>query len=241
MIKSYLSASERHGQKANDAERRRADLEKKAAAKESQMYDARSKADKERLQKDLRAEKVRQQQQDAAIRAMETRLSSYRPPTAQPFFGPAFPHSPIKPAPKSSNLPEYHLFISHASEDKGDIARPLYDELHARGINVWFDEATLVVGDSLRRKIDEGLQHSRFGVVVLSHAFFAKEWPQIELDGLFARQTSEGRKVILPIWHKLSKDEVSTYSPTLAGTLALQSSMMTVSEMADELAKVAKA
>jgi hypothetical protein len=40
---------------------------------------------------------------------------------------------------------------------------------------VWFDEFTLKVGDSLRRTIDHGLGYSRFGVVVLSPAFFAKE------------------------------------------------------------------
>src|SRR5262249_3522295 len=62
----------------------------------------------------------------------------------------------------------YDLFLSHASEDKDTIARPLYEALTSRGVTVWFDEAVLQLGDSLRRKIDEGLRVSRFGLVILS-------------------------------------------------------------------------
>jgi len=70
-------------------------------------------------------------------------------------------------------------------------------------------------GDSLRRTIDRGLGSSRFGVVVLSDSFFQKEWPNRELDGLVALETS-GEMRILPIWHKVSKDEVARYSAPLA-------------------------
>jgi len=61
------------------------------------------------------------------------------------------------------------VFISHASEDKLDIARPLAEALKLRGLSVWFDEYELTLGDSLRRKIEEGLRSSRFGVTILSH------------------------------------------------------------------------
>ncbi|MBK7977148.1 MAG: hypothetical protein IPK07_29080 [Deltaproteobacteria bacterium] len=64
---------------------------------------------------------------------------------------------------------------------------------------------------------------SRFGIVVLSHAFFAKKWPQLELDGLAALEVA-GRQRILPIWHGLSSAEVLTYSPTLAGKVAARTS-----------------
>ena len=87
---------------------------------------------------------------------------------------------------------------------------------------MWYDDHSLQLGDSLRREIDKGLAQSRFGVVVLSPSFFAKEWPQIELDGLIARE-SAGRKVILPVWHMLSANEVRKFSPTLAGRLAAPS------------------
>lgn len=79
------------------------------------------------------------------------------------------------------------------------------------------------VGDSLRRSIDHGLANSRFGIVVLSPDFFNKSWAQRELDGLVARQVSGGQRVILPVWHNISVQDVMEYSPPLADTLAANS------------------
>ena len=81
---------------------------------------------------------------------------------------------------------------------------------------LWYDEFSLKLGDSIRRSIDKRLGQSRFGIVVLSKAFFAKEWPQYELDGLADREMQGKDKVILPIWHKVTHDEVMAYSPSLA-------------------------
>jgi hypothetical protein len=117
----------------------------------------------------------------------------------------------------------YDVFISHASEDKDAIARPLYESLRANGVSVWFDEARLELGDSLRCKIDEGLARCRFGIVILSPHFLEKEWPQRELDGLVARETVSGVKAILPIWHGLDRSRVIEYSPPLADRFAARS------------------
>lgn len=116
------------------------------------------------------------------------------------------------------------IFICHASEDKDEFAGPLASSLQEQGIIVWYDEFTLRLGDSLRRSIDKGLAQADFGVVVLSPAFFQKEWPQYELDGLVQREM-EGRKVILPIWHNVSSADVIRYSPTLAGRVAARSTL----------------
>ena len=121
---------------------------------------------------------------------------------------------------QSEAFPEWDVFISHASEDKDDVARPLADGLAKRGVRVWFDEKSLTIGDSLRRTIDRGLAHSRFGIVVLSPSFMQKEWPQKELDGLVAREVG-GVKVILPIWHNLSAEEIRKWSPMLADKVAV--------------------
>ncbi|HJW86911.1 MAG TPA: toll/interleukin-1 receptor domain-containing protein [Candidatus Brocadiaceae bacterium] len=113
----------------------------------------------------------------------------------------------------------WDVFISHASEDK-EAVRPLVDALIQAGLSVWFDEQTLKLGDVLRRKIDEGLANCTFGVVILSEAFLNKEWPQRELDGLFSRE-DEGRKIILPVWHKVSFEKIRSKSPTLASKLGI--------------------
>lgn len=129
----------------------------------------------------------------------------------------------------SANAPQspesgWDVFISHASEDKETIARPLADQLREKGLRVWFDAFTLTVGDSLRRSIDKGLAQSRFGIVILSEAFFQKQWPQLELDGLVARETA-GLKIILPIWHDLDVQRVRMFSPLLADRLAVSTSI----------------
>jgi len=143
----------------------------------------------------------------------------------------------VSSSPTGPGGPTYDAFISHASDDKEDLVRPLAEQLRARGFAVWYDEFELKVGDSLRRKIDSGLSQSRFGIVVLSPAFFSRNWPQYELDGLVAKEMAGG-KVILPIWHKVSKDEVMKYGPTLADRVALSTSLYTISDLSLKLDEV---
>ena len=129
----------------------------------------------------------------------------------------------------------YDVFISHASEDKESVARPLAHALRNAGLEVWFDEFELRIGDSLRRKIDRGLAGSRFGVVVLSQSFFGKGWPNYELDGLVTKAVS-GEQVLLPVWHKVTQEEVIAYSPSLADKLARNTATHTIEEIATEIA-----
>ena len=118
----------------------------------------------------------------------------------------------------------YDVFICHASEDKEPFVRPLAEALRARHVEVWYDEFSLKLGDSIRQSIDKGLRQSRFGVVVFSKAFFAKRWPQYELDGLVEREMKGGDRVLLPVWHAIDHDEVMKYVPSLAGRKAALSS-----------------
>ncbi len=118
---------------------------------------------------------------------------------------------------------EFDIFISHASEDKDALVRPLAAQLRSHGLSIWFDETELRLGDSLRRSIDRGLSKSRYGLVILSPDFLKKEWPQKELDGLVAREDGAA-KIILPIWHNLTRDEIAAYSAPLADKLAAATS-----------------
>ncbi|WP_177764415.1 toll/interleukin-1 receptor domain-containing protein [Flavobacterium sp. I3-2] len=129
----------------------------------------------------------------------------------------------------------YDVFVSHASEDKTSFVRPFVESLKSKGVEVWYDEFELDIGDSLRRSIENGLKKSKYGIVVLSEAFFSKEWPQRELDGLFAREVN-GEKVILPIWHKISKNEVLNFSPIIADMLAINTTDFTIEEISDKIA-----
>lgn len=131
----------------------------------------------------------------------------------------------------------YDAFICHASEDKDSIVRPLAKKLTSMGFEIWYDEFELSVGDSLRQSIDKGLINSNYGIIILSKAFFKKNWPQYELNGLTAREI-EGKKVILPIWHEVDKKDVLNYSPSLADKVALSTEKLSLKEIAKELSKV---
>jgi hypothetical protein len=132
---------------------------------------------------------------------------------------------------------KYDVFISHASEDKDEIVRALANALQAEGLRVWYDEFSLRIGDSLRRKIDQGLANSRIGLVVLSQAFISKGWTNYELDGIVTRAVT-GEQVLLPIWHKLSKQEVIAFSPSLADKVARSTATHTADEIAKEIAEL---
>jgi hypothetical protein len=115
------------------------------------------------------------------------------------------------------------VFLSHAGEDKDEIARPLFEALTALGYSVWFDESELVLGDSLSEEINRGLAHSRFGVVILSEAFLAKRWPQRELNAMVARETSGDDKVVLPVLHGIDLLRVANAAPILADLVHVDS------------------
>jgi hypothetical protein len=131
----------------------------------------------------------------------------------------------------------WDVFISHASEDKDTVARPLRDALTHMGVAVWLDETQMRIGHSLRRKIDEGIRSSRFGVVILSKAFFGKGWTNHELDGLVMR-TVAGEQSLLPIWHDLTAENVRTYSPSLADKVAMNTADHSIQQIAEQIAEV---
>lgn len=133
------------------------------------------------------------------------------------------PSAPVRtPAPRPEGQARWDLFICHATEDKEPFVRQLVERLQAEQVGVWYDTFVLRLGDSLRRSIERGLSSSRYGVVVLSPRFFAKEWTQKELDGMAALEV-DGRKVILPVWREVGRDEVRAYSPILADRVSIRS------------------
>lgn len=141
------------------------------------------------------------------------------------------------PPPTETGGETHDVFISHASEDKDGFVRPLANALIREGLNVWYDEMTLRIGDSLRQKIDKGLANSRVGLVVLSSAFISKGWTNYELDGIVTRTVS-GEQVLLPIWHNITKQQVVDYSPSLADKVARSTATHTIDEIAAEIAEL---
>lgn len=210
---------------------KQSDIQKKVADKTTLLG---------RQQDSLRQEEAKERKkiQDADEKREREQLSYQRAVTSelrtQRYLTPPLPSD--QPVPHASSQ-RHDAFISHASEDKEDFVRPLAEALVAAGFDVWYDEMTLKVGDSLRQSIDKGLSQSRYGIVVLSSAFFSKNWTQYELNGLVSKEMT-GVKVILPIWHKVSKDEVMAYSPPLADKVAINSSFSSRDEIVKQLGEV---
>lgn len=125
------------------------------------------------------------------------------------------------------------LFISHAWEDKPELVRPLADYLQRVGVKVWYDEFSLRPGDSLSRSIDKGTAVARYGLVVVSPHFIAKRWPEYELRGLTAREMASSEKVVIPMWHNVTRDDVLQYSPALADKVAVRTEGKSLEEISE--------
>lgn len=131
------------------------------------------------------------------------------------------------------------LFISHASEDKASLVRPLANLLRRLGCSVWYDEFELRPGDSLTESIDRGIVTSSFGLIVLSKAFFAKHWTKEELRGLRAMEAGK-LATIVPVWLGVTLDDVRAFSPTLADKFAINATSQTIQQISLEILKVVK-
>lgn len=220
---------------ANDAEKKRSGLEKKLAEVEKKVVATQAKYEREQQASHEKALDSVTKQNAAAARQFTPRGR-----LSDPALGPFSPARRLGDTAPIEPVPDHDVFLSHASEDKDDIARPLKEALEARGLTVWFDEIRIKVGQSIRQEIEKGIAHARFGVVILSPDFFAKQWTQAELDALFSKNMATGENLVLPIWHRVTKDQVQAQSPLLAGILALNTSLMTVDEISDAIRDVVR-
>jgi len=114
----------------------------------------------------------------------------------------------------------WDVFISHAREDKSTVATPLAETLRRAGLRVWIDSHEITLGDNLTSKINEGLAQSRYGIVILSPDFLAKEWPKRELGALLAIEMKHGKRV-LPVLHNLAFDSLLSEFPLMADKLCV--------------------
>jgi len=129
--------------------------------------------------------------------------------------------APISKVPTAAKAvqEQWDIFMSHASPDKLWV-RGLVNALRAQGVTVWFDEDTLEWGGDLQRSINRGLANSRKAIAVLSEAYLAeRKWTEAEISGLLTREKL-GETLVLPIWHKVTEDDLKRYNLVLASRVA---------------------
>lgn len=228
-VTNKMKEIEHHNTVSNKALAESADLAKRIADKRAKRNEAYLRLQKEQ-QKDQQAQtkmiKNIRKEYEAIIAELETQM------IPSSINGTEVTSNPDNPN-------EFDVFISHAWEDKADFVEELYQELIALGVKVWYDTSRIKWGDSMRKKIEEGLSKSKFGIIVLSPNYIAenKYWTKMELDGLFQLESVNG-KTILPIWHNLTKKEVMNYSPLIASKLAMTTASMTAKEIAAKLVEL---
>lgn len=126
----------------------------------------------------------------------------------------------------------YDVFLSHANVDKLDFVDDLNSSLQKLGINIFYDKNSLEWGDNQKQRILEGVQKATFAIIVISNNFFDREWTEKELYEFLSRQTVEGQKLILPIIHNISHEDLSKKYPSVSNIQAISSKSYNSDEIA---------
>ena len=108
------------------------------------------------------------------------------------------PNAPKKIQDLKTMYKKYDIFISHASEDKDDIAMPIFNACNLIGISAFLDVKYIKWGDSLTEKINHALGQSKFVLAILSDSSVDKTWPAKEINSALARELA-GKQKILPL------------------------------------------
>jgi RNA-directed DNA polymerase len=91
---------------------------------------------------------------------------------------------------------DYDIFISHASEDKDEIARPIFAACQTLGLKAFLDEAHIGWGQSFTQKINTALGSARTVLAIVSPTSVTKEWPVIEVNTALAFEVNGLKKVV---------------------------------------------
>lgn len=230
ILKSKSKQIENYQKKIADVISEKSKVNKKIADVRKKLSDATLKLQRE---ESIESKKIAKQQEEIYA-SYEQQISQLTNQINEQLVQ----NNPMKNFYSSDRSEEFDIFLSHASEDKesfcDEFSKILQEEF---GLKVWYDALSIKWGDSIRVEIDRGLKKSKFGIVILSKDYIKKYWTNYELEALFQKE-SNGGKVILPIWHNITKTEVQDFSPSIAGKLAMTTANMTPNEIAKKLNEI---
>lgn len=90
------------------------------------------------------------------------------------------------------------IFLSHSSLDK-KFAKKLANDLSELSHEVWLDEWKIKVGDSIPKKISDGLQNSDYVVVILSTSSTISKWVENEWHAKYWQEIEQEQIMVLPV------------------------------------------
>jgi hypothetical protein len=132
----------------------------------------------------------------------------------------------------------FDCFVSYASEVRA-VVEKLIVALTARDLRVWWDRGQITIGDSLTRKLDEGLAQSRYGIVIVSKHSITKKWTDAEVRALASRAINTGKKVVLPVLVGITHEQYAAAYPML-GDLVSEILNENYDRLADEIVRATR-
>lgn len=101
--------------------------------------------------------------------------------------------------PRVRSPDQWDVFLCYASEDRVDVAERLYRHLTSVGVHCWYDQGLILWGDSVVAKISDGIEKSRYVIVVISESLLNKTWPTKEMHAALSIEIESGRNHVLPL------------------------------------------
>lgn len=108
------------------------------------------------------------------------------------------------------------VFLSWGWEDRS-LAEPIANSLMRKGVDTWWSEWCINAGDSLRQKIDEGLNDCTHFIVLLTPQSIGKPWVNQEIDAGFALMLSQKKVKFIALRHGL---QIGELPPLMRGMLS---------------------
>ncbi|MEO1503419.1 MAG: reverse transcriptase domain-containing protein [Pseudomonadota bacterium] len=93
---------------------------------------------------------------------------------------------------------DYDIFISHAREDKAEIARPIFEACEKLGLKAFLDEEHIGWGQQFTQKINVALGAARTVLAIVSTNSVGKDWPVAEMNAALGLEV-DGEKTVAPL------------------------------------------
>src|ERR1017187_4595582 len=111
------------------------------------------------------------------------------------------PGGGIKEGVRPNDSPNPHhpkAFVSHSTQDRSFVESFAAD-LRQHGVDAWYSGWEIKPGDSIRAKIEEGLEDCEYFIIVLSKSSIHRPWVQAELDAATIRKLNGKVRKIIPV------------------------------------------
>ncbi len=108
---------------------------------------------------------------------------------------------------------DYEIFISHASEDRPEVARPIHAACERLGLKAFLDEEHIAWGENFTHKINSALGAARTVLCIISPVSVTKQWPMAEVNTSLSLEIAGKKEVFCLI---VGRPDLS-HLPLIAG------------------------